>query len=246
MDTRILENVGFSKAESTIYLALLELGSCTTGKIISKTNLRSSTIYHCIETLLSKGIISYIMKGKIKYFQAENPEILIKILKDKEEEVNTIIPLLKSKQSKTLKKNSAKIYIGLNGLKTAFEDILSTLKKGDTYYFFQLSKQVISNDKINLFFRNYHLKRAEKGINVKGIATNDCKEVISDIFKNILNSEIRYVTEFLPNGVIIYKDKLIILDGEKEILAVVIESNSIFESYKNFFEDKWKIAKKEY
>ena len=39
MDTKILEDLGFTNAEIKVYLALLELGSATAGPIIEKSGL---------------------------------------------------------------------------------------------------------------------------------------------------------------------------------------------------------------
>ena len=44
MDTTSLENLGLTKAEIKVYLALLELGSSKAGAIIKKTNLPSKLI----------------------------------------------------------------------------------------------------------------------------------------------------------------------------------------------------------
>ena len=62
MNIPILEELGLSNAEAKIYLTLLELGPSKTGKIIDKTKLQSSTIYHLLGTLIEKGLISYIRK----------------------------------------------------------------------------------------------------------------------------------------------------------------------------------------
>ena len=76
MDLRILEDLGLSNAEAKIYLALLELGTSKTGKIIDLTKLQSSTIYHVLGSLVEKGLVNYIFEGKIKYYQAESPDSL--------------------------------------------------------------------------------------------------------------------------------------------------------------------------
>ena len=64
MDEKILENIGLSKAEIKVYLALLELGPSTSGPIIQKSELQSSVVHRVLKTLLDKGIITYIKIGK--------------------------------------------------------------------------------------------------------------------------------------------------------------------------------------
>src|SRR3989344_5175574 len=98
MDLRILEDLGLSTAEAKIYVALLEQGQSKTGRIIDVTKLQSSTVYHVLGSLIEKGIVSSIHKGKIKYYQAEKPESLLAFLEDKKRKLSDILPELKEKE----------------------------------------------------------------------------------------------------------------------------------------------------
>ncbi len=242
MDTSTLEELGLSNAEAKIYLALLELGPSKTGKIIDRTKLQSSTVYHILGSLLEKGLVSYILKGKVKYFQSSAPDSLMHFLKDKERKLNEILPELKEKETLSKQKQNARVYEGINGLKAAFSDILTSLKSGEEYYFFQVPKENLYDDNVILFLRNYHLKRSEKGIKVKGLALKGTKSLINRIFKGIKHTQIHYVKEFIPTGLIIYKNKVITLDWDNIPTAFVIESHAVSNSYKHFFEEKWKQA----
>ncbi len=242
MDISVFEELGLSNAEAKIYLALLELGSAKSGSIIDRTKLQSSTVYHVLGSLIEKGLVSFVLKGKVKYFQANSPENFLSFLEEKKRKFIEILPLLKEKEKLSKQKQTAKVYEGLNGLKAAFNDILVSLNKGDEYYFFQIIRKKLLDEKIILFFRNYHLKRSSKGITVKGIALSDSKNIIKEIFKDIKKTKIKYLDELIPSGVIIYNNKVINLDLEDIPTAIVIESNAISESYKKFFLEKWKTA----
>ena len=244
MDIRILEDLGLSNAEAKIYLALLELGPSKTGKIIDLTKLQSSTVYHVLGSLVEKGIVSYIFKGKIKFYQAESPGSLAMFLEEKKRKLNSIMKELKEKEQIGQQKQSAKVYEGMKGLTVAFNEILTTLKKGDEYYFFQLHSEKLKEKRIILFFKNHHLKRADKGIIVKGLSPNQDRSPMGNIFSGLKHTKIRFVEEFLPNGVIIYKNKVITVAWEDILTAFVIESESVANSYKKFFLEKWKKAKK--
>jgi len=233
MDLRVLEDLGLSTAEAKIYLALLEAGQSKTGKIIDLTNLQSSTVYHVLGSLIEKGIVSYILKGKVKYYQAESPEMLINFLDEKKKKLREI-----SKQ-----KQNAKVYEGYKGVMAAFNDVLETMKKGEEYYFFQFPFETLNNEQVRLFLRNYHLKRAEKGIKVKGIASSECKTIMKEIY-NLPYTEVKYIDNPAPTVVVIYKNKVLFLDWGKIPVAVTIQSESIYNSHKKFFLEKWKIAKK--
>jgi len=240
---KTLQELGLTNAEAKIYLALLDLGSSKTGEIINLTKLQSSTIYHTLEILLEKGLITYILEGKTKKYQAENPETILSFLEEKKRKIIKILPSLKARQKVISKKQTAKVFEGLNGLKVAFEDMLNSLKKGEEYYFFQIPPKGFENEEIITFLRNYHLKRAEKGIKIKGLAIKDTKENVQEIFKDIKNSQIKYVDEFLPCGITIYKNKITLIDLDRKPSAITIESKSIADSYREFFLEKWEQTK---
>ena len=243
MDTSVLEDLGLSSAEAKIYLALLKKGQSKTGAIIDATKMQSSTVYHALGSLVEKGLASYIFKGKIKHYRAEKPESFLLFLEEKKRRFNEILPELKEREKISRQKQSAKVYEGFKGLKAAFNDVLSSLKPGEEYYFFQIPKEQFFSEKNFRFLRNYHLKRGDKGIKVKGLAIKELRPIMKDMFKNIKHTKLRYINETLPTALLIYKNKLMTVDWEEAPTAFVIESDNVANSYKKFFEEKWLHAK---
>jgi len=241
MDIRILEEVGLSEAEAKIYLALIRLGQSKTGRIIDVTKLQSSTVYHVLGSLLEKGIVTYILKGKVKYFQAESPESFLTFLAEKKKKIENIIPELKDMEKLSRTKQNAKVYEGTKGIIAAFNDILDTMEKGEEYYFFQFPIEKLQNKQVLLFLRNFHLKRSAKGIKVKSIASPECKEIMKETH-NLPKTEVRYLENPAPTVVVIYKNKILQLDWGDVPTAFVIKSETIYKSHKKFFLEKWKKA----
>ena len=242
MDTAVLEELGLSHAESQVYLSLLELGPSKTGVVIGDTGLQSSTVYHVLGSLVEKGLVSYIFKGKIKYFQAESPESFLLFLKEKKRKVEEILPLLKQREAKSKEKLTAKVYEGLQGMKTAMNDVLITMKPGEEYYFFQVPTEEFRKEHVLRFFRNFHLRRDAQGIIVKGLTLKENKNHMKRVHEGLKHSHIRYLKEFNPTGLVIYKNKLMTFDWKRPAIFL-IQSESIARSYKKFFQEKWKKAK---
>ena len=186
-------------------------------------------------------MVTFIYKSKIKYFQATPPEAYLDFLEEKKQLFAEFLPKIKQMQKPSSQK-TAKVYEGIKGIKAAFSDILNSLGKGDNYYFFQAPELTLDNKVFIRFIRNYHLKRAEKGIKVKGLTLKACKTIVNKTFKGIKHTKIRFVDSFIPHGLIIFADKTIILDWQEEPSAYVIESKNIAENYSKFFEDRWKTA----
>jgi len=243
MESEVLEALGLSSLESKIYLFLLSNSSSKSGEIINYTKLQSSTVYHVLGSLLEKGIVSFVLKGKVKFFSAEDPEVLLAFLDDKRKLLEEALPQLKARQDSSRVQRSAEVYVGMKGIRAAFNDVLLTMKKGELYHFFQIPSDNYNDPKVLMFFRNYHMRRDSRGIGVHGLSLTGPEGFMRIVFKGLKHAKLGIVNEFLPTGLVVYKDKVITLDFQGEPTAFVIHSSSVAESYRKFFEHKWKSAK---
>jgi len=87
MNLELLEEIGLTKGEIKVYLTLLKIGETTTGKIIETAQISSGKIYEILDKLIKKGLVSYIVKEKTKYFTASNPNRILDYLKEKEQDL---------------------------------------------------------------------------------------------------------------------------------------------------------------
>lgn len=244
MDTSMLEELGLTNAEAKIYLALLKEGQSKTGRIIDVTKMQSSTVYHVLGSLIEKGLVSYVMIGKVKHYKAESPESLILFLEEKKHRFEDVLPQLRDIERMSEHKQTAKVYEGIKGLRAAYNDVLLTMKKGEWYRFFQVPKEKLYDEEVIRFFRNWHTRRSKKGVNVMGLCPTAMKRVIIErIFKGLTHSKLRFTAEVLPTGMVIYANKTMIIDWEEQPVTFVIESKAVAESYRKFFDEKWKTAK---
>jgi len=156
----ILLELGLTTREIKVYLALLELGLTTTGPIIKKSEVPNSKIYEILEGLQNKGLVSWIIKGKTKYFQASNPKQLLTLLKDKQRKVEEIIPQLQMKQKLSQSKKSVELFEGMRAIRGMLLGLVQDIKKGENWYGF--STGLTSTDKeIEDFYENYVDKNIE-------------------------------------------------------------------------------------
>ena len=138
MDTSALEGIGLTKGEIKAYLALLELGPSATGDIISKAEVSRSKVYEMLERLMKRGLVSFVIKENLKYFEAAPPAQIIeyrertkKDLERKESEIKGLLPELKRLQGIAKVPQSATVYEGVRGIQTLYNDVLATLQKGN-------------------------------------------------------------------------------------------------------------------
>lgn len=245
MDPKRLSEFGLTEAESRIYIALLKLGKCKSGALIKATGLQSSTIYNALPSLVQKGLASHVHMGKQKHYSAEPPESMMFFLEEKRSRFSDVLPLLKRMEAEgRQEQKSARVFEGMKGFKSAFNDVYSTMKPKEEYCFFQMAAEQLAQKKVKFFFRKWHLRRSSKGIRAKGLAVEATREPIKYIFKNLPHTQIKYVDEFFPTGMVVYKDKILFLDFSDPPVAFQLKSSTIANSFRLFFEAKWKAAHK--
>ncbi len=87
METGVLERIGLTKGEIKVYFALLELGPTTTGPLVDASEVSSSKIYLVLDRLLKKGLVSYSMQARKKYFEPADPRRIIDYLEERQKEI---------------------------------------------------------------------------------------------------------------------------------------------------------------
>ena len=106
MNPKLLEDIGLTEGETKVYLSLLRMGESKTGPISKEAEVSSSKVYKILDRLISKGLIVYVIKGKVKFFSAVEPRRILDYMKKREKEfkkkmdaVADIIPKLESEMN---------------------------------------------------------------------------------------------------------------------------------------------------
>ena len=84
---QLLQQLGFTKKEAEIYLALLRRGKAMPASIAKETGVNRATVYSITKSLIKKGIISEDLGGKTLYLVARPVKDLSHILKKEKEEL---------------------------------------------------------------------------------------------------------------------------------------------------------------
>lgn len=126
--------------EIRVYLTLLKLGTATAGEITKKSGVNRTNVYDALDKLLSKGLVSFVIKSNIKYFTAGDPTKILEMLKEKEmkiktskKKINRILPELLRIYKITEIEQEVNLYTGKEGIKSLLEDVIKT--KNDIFVF---------------------------------------------------------------------------------------------------------------
>ncbi len=243
MKQAILEQIGLTRSEINVYIALLEIGSSATGKIVEKSKASSSKIYEILDKLMQKGLVSYVIKAGVKHFEAAPPERIMDYMKEKEkqfnkqkEELKKLVPVLELKRKLSKYKSEATIYKGLKGAETAFMDSLELIKPGDELLVLAAHTR---SETLQRFFIKFQKKRAEKKVKQRIIFNEENRgQEYATPEANRL-SEIKFVPQTTPASFEIFNDRVIIFPEAEELLLIVIDNKEVAESFRVQFEMWW-------
>lgn len=242
-EKEILHELGLSEAEAKIYLALLETGSTLVGPIIKKTGLHRGTTYQVLQRLKEKGLVSSIIKGKKQYFEPASPNRLMDVLKEREEKLESIIPILTNKLEASKEKQEVTVYYGVKGIRSVMDKMIEELKQNGEYYDFGVSG--LFREMMGAYWNVWQKKKRKYKIKAKVIFTEELKKKNPELLKNYFG-----LARFHPKkyssimDTMIYKDTVLLLIWTaKPPIAVVIKNKDNAESYKNQFKFLWKFAK---
>ncbi len=231
-----LRKIGLSSKESEIYIALLKNSPIGGGELAKLLNMDRTHTYNLLSNLVSKGLATHILKDNKKLFRSTSPKNLLNQVQKKETIIKSILPeLLKLEK---IKKEPANVRIleGKEGLRTMVRMLFDSEAKeicvfggtGKSYESLKYEMPIIGEStkkaKIN--------GRIITGENLRG-----------KLFAKLKNFEVKYIQESTPTSTMIFGNKVSINVFDEKVFVILIESKSVADSYRKYFEYMWKIAK---
>jgi sugar-specific transcriptional regulator TrmB len=236
VDYKILQDAGLTYAETQVYLTLLELGPVSAGPVLNKTGLQNSVLHRALNSLVQKGLVGFVYSGKNRVYQSEPPQRLLGLLDQKKRGVEEILPILEKKAVVFNQKYSTEMFLGLRGVFSAILSLIEDSIPGDEL----LSFSVIESHEVQEiydFYRKYYLVRKEKGIVTK-IMGNDRARITWEkqyTAEQLKFLHARYTDIEFPQGVIIFQDKILLIQYGKAPSAVKIKNKEMAENFRRFF-----------
>lgn len=248
MDLNILKTIGLTEGEIKIYQALLTLGKARIFTIMKKSKISSSKVYLILDKLIQRGMVSFVIEDNNKIYQTTNPKVVLDLAEQKKQEFDhfkedfsELIPKINSNRN-SIEEESAQVYKGIKGIRAAYENLLGELNPGEEYLFFSIDKEQLTLGG-GEFFQNYHLKRVERKIRVRGIIESSLKRYYKKNNNIEKLSKLKFHNLTMPAGIAIGKTRVIIVIFGEINLAYELISKRLTKKYQDFFEKVWKKAK---
>jgi len=243
---KILEGLGLSPNEAKMYESLVERGESSISEIALAAGVHRRNAYDAIQRLIDKGLCFQIIATGENIYNAVDPDKLVELLAEKQDELQTILPDLKKKFGQRIAPDEAYIYRGVEGQKNIFRDILRVGK--DSYF---IGAKGGWNDlRLDAVRAQFFKEANRKKIRFNGLYD---AEIASrpELIKGF-GGESRY--RFLPKGystrsavqvfgdyVVSYTDLDIGRTSDK-VVFFIIRSQDLADSFRAWFEFMWKFS----
>lgn len=237
-----LTDLGLKPQEAKVYLACLKLGQSTVGKISEEADVQRTFVYDILKDLQEGALVSSIVVRGKKHFLAVSVVQFKKIQEEKFSKFEHLIPELKALEKTVGDRPRVQFFEGGEGIKLALEDTLDqpvggeilAYATGEGFY-----------ETIPGFLDKYLHERVKKKIFVRAIGPDNTvnrEHVRHD--KELYRKTLIVPGDKFPftNEIDIYGNKIAIMSLQGELLAVIIESESVAKTQRMIFELAWEGA----
>lgn len=237
-----LIKLGFSEHEVAVYLAILSLGQANVLDIARKAQISRASVYEILEKLMAERMVSSLIKGKRRYYLAEDPGVIMGKMRQNEKIAAKLLPNLKALYLSATNKPVIRTYEGAQGIIALFHDILATVPKGGQYDAILNSRDEFAI--IGKEFDRYISDRIKKRIFAQ-VITEHSELTKGWEGKENMRKMLRRV-KFLPRGehfsvsYHIYGNKVSMFSLQGPVVGVIIENKEIAEMERLQFEYMWK------
>jgi HTH-type transcriptional regulator, sugar sensing transcriptional regulator len=245
----LIKEAGLTDGEAKVYLAMLKIGESTVGPILEESKVANSIVYRLLESLMEKGLASFITKDKTKYFKAAEPKKILEYIEQKKEHleeskkaIQSILPSLMS-MGLGKSKTSFQVYEGFKGIQTAFEHYYDKLKKGDATYCWGI--YATQHEKYHAYWHKDHLRRARAGIKAYLLFNQGTDLETLKNRNSYTLCDARYMPTPMktPAWFLVYKDTTLIVLHLTEQIALEIVNQEVADTFKAYFDDFWSKSK---
>jgi sugar-specific transcriptional regulator TrmB len=230
---KTLEKIGLSQNERKVYLTLIDYGSTKAGKIAKITNIDRSSCYHALRSLLDKGIISYVIIDKVKWFQGAGPRRLLEYLKEQEEDLKEILPDLQARHKAVRKEGQVRLFKGQKGIKSLFLDIARTKEDNDVF-----GSEGQFSEMLPEFAKQFERMKQEHGTKTRLLLRKGRDA------KGSHNTKYKFMEGIEKSPVVtnICGDKIAIIIWTDDPEGILIENAEAAKAYRSYFNFMWKRA----
>lgn len=234
---KIIEQLGYSSKEATVYAAALKIHDATISEIAEEAHLPRTTTKYIMKRLAEQGLLATYIKKRRAIWNAENPDVLLVRLKEREAALQEVLPQLHAMLNEKNGKPIIRFYSGTAGIRRILDDIIAAKYN---------IRSLTSYDDMAVFleeyFREFIEERRKHFLRVQFITNRSAEtETLRKHDPDMLRQTRYLPSSFaLKNGLFIYGDKIAVISLNKKMpTGITIQDRNIADTQALLFDSLW-------
>ncbi len=223
----VLQQFGLTEAEVRVYIYLLQYGEETASEIAKKVGMNRTFAYDRLKKLQDVGLVSSVIKDSKKYFLATEPQQLLSLLKEREEQLKDVLPELEKLRKPKEDVPKVEVYSSLKGVKTALNLMLKEKQTAYVHGSISLFKEALPTH-----FEIWNTRRVNLKIPLKILSSERIKLSLTEIDQ--LPFEEKSITTTFTFG-----NSTLIVMWNDHPLAIHINNKNIADNNRTLFNTIW-------
>jgi|GEM_PF-4952319 len=247
MDLTLL---GLTPKESRFYNELLQRGPSTVKELEKLTGEQRTHCYVILKSLEHRRLVVRDDFYAVLKFRANDPQIIRKLLADKQAEMQSVskqltksLPKLSSLYRLTTEQRGVAYFNDIDGFRAVYQDMLAT--KGPVRSFIS---ETIVHDQPELYetlIKQYVAKRSRLGVASQFIACKATQPYLSKAHFKQPGVEVRVLddADLFDGEITLYGDKIALTTyTEGALHTIVINNKALAQTFGAIFQTSWEIA----
>lgn len=250
-----LNILGLKPASQRVLMVITKYGTSSVVDIASHLNMPKSSVYDALAELVQKSLVTEYSDDRGKSFGISDKEQLLRVHKEKMEEMqnahSTLISFIQNHgKDDSVARPKINFYAGVQGIKQAFRDMSWSPKYKDAYLMWPIKDMI---DTLGVDFLKWHsAPRLKIPVTVNAIEKHEDREVQKHtdkydwLEKDSDKNPKRYnKMRYMPKGVKwqmsywLYGDKCLFASGGVEKFAFTIHSKEFCDMMKIMWQETW-------
>lgn len=256
--TKFLTAFGLTESECKAYLAALKQTRVGASELAKATGIKRPALYHALETLEKKGLVSISKAGRVLKFKAEPPERLKSLLHRKAMEVESLkkkldksLPFFPSVESVPAGEARVEFFRGTEGIKNLAERSIENNKEKKLFAIvpsFELFLDAFTKE----YAAYYVEEKLKRDIVTQSIWASPLKNE-TEFKKQVTDHaaflrEVRFapkeMAEKVKSIILLWDDSVAVINAEPEPFGVLTVSREYAETMKAMWAVGWQASKK--
>lgn len=239
---KTMADIGLSDNEIKLYLACLAHGPESIANLTNLSGIKRSTVAYTLNQMTDRGFVSTLKSGKRVIYDAESPQNLAKLLKERESKLQTILPELKAMRQKEIPTATTTVYEGRAGLKKMYRQIYQAVDRLEPVDFLTSIRDIKQYAPFALEEFIQTIAR-RKDYKIRELIFDDPTD--RQYLKELEAKKVKHPRKLLPpdypvyNDLIIFGSSVALISFKKRLSAIVIDNPDIALTIKTMYNWAW-------